>query len=382
MFVIFTCGVSPKLVLKASCSDIRTFSVRSLIVGLRRTVMLTFNDQLCGSKADRLTKTDQTCGVSVHLDVRLTQFRSSFRLSLQIPSKMSRPRSKTKKESTLHLVLRLRGGAKKRKKKSYTTPKKNKHKRKKVKLAVLKYYKVDENGKIHRLRRECPADECGAGVFMASHFDRHYCGKCCLTYCFNKPEDKVSRLRTAVTRTHCMELYMENRSDKKKKGLWLVSARHDHAVNLNDLAKKLGVGSGNLRFAEEAAMLEKLRVGQGCATALALFCDKDQSVKFVLDSDLVNGGHERVYFHPMTNAATMGMKPEDFLKFLKETGHEPILQTFDPEDALFSLHSPVLRHWLYPPAAAPPGRMQGNYKGEDVGSWTAPCRPGGPGPVQ
>lgn len=115
----------------------------------------------------------------------------------------------------MHLVLRLRGGAKKRKKKSYTTPKKNKHKRKKVKLAVLKYYKVgtvtwhqdgallcfpaisplvllqvDENGKIHRLRRECPADECGAGVFMASHFDRHYCGKCCLTYCFNKPEDK------------------------------------------------------------------------------------------------------------------------------------------------------------------------------------------------
>ena len=46
-----------------------------------------------------------------------------------------------RQESTLHLVLRLRGGAKKRKK-SYTTPKKNKHKRKKVKLAVLKYYKV------------------------------------------------------------------------------------------------------------------------------------------------------------------------------------------------------------------------------------------------
>ncbi|XP_068945650.1 ubiquitin-ribosomal protein eS31 fusion protein-like [Petaurus breviceps papuanus] len=91
------------------------------------------------------------------------------------------------KGSTLHLVLRICGGAKKRKKKSYTTPKKNKHKRK---LAVLKYYKVDENGKISRLPRECPSDECGAGVFMASHFDRHYFGKCCLTYCFNKPEDK------------------------------------------------------------------------------------------------------------------------------------------------------------------------------------------------
>lgn len=117
--------------------------------------------------------------------------------------------------------------------------------------------------------------------------------------------------------------------DKKKKGLWLVSVRHDRQVQLNDLAKKLGVGSGNLRFAEEAAMLEKLKVGQGCATALALFCDKEHSVKLVLDSDLVNGGHERVYFHPMTNEATMGLKPEDLLKFLKETGHEPVLQNFD-----------------------------------------------------
>uniref|UniRef100_A0A2K6UT88 Ubiquitin-ribosomal protein eS31 fusion protein n=1 Tax=Saimiri boliviensis boliviensis TaxID=39432 RepID=A0A2K6UT88_SAIBB len=79
--------------------------------------------------------------------------------------------------SDYNIQKELHGGAKKRKKKSYTTPKKNKHKRKKVKLAVLKYYKVDENGKISRLRRECPSDERGAGVFMASHFDRHYCGK-------------------------------------------------------------------------------------------------------------------------------------------------------------------------------------------------------------
>jgi ubiquitin-small subunit ribosomal protein S27Ae len=62
------------------------------------------------------------------------------------------------KESTLHLVLRLRGGAKKRKKKVYSTPKKIKHKRKKVKLAVLKFYKVDGEGKIERLRRECPTE--------------------------------------------------------------------------------------------------------------------------------------------------------------------------------------------------------------------------------
>ena len=111
------------------------------------------------------------------------------------------------KESTLHLVLRLRGGAKKRKKKVYSTPKKIKHKRKKTKLAILKYYKVDSDGKIERLRRECPTEsvstgflsypgtnrgtnksrfQCGAGVFMAAMQDRQYCGRCHLTYVFDK----------------------------------------------------------------------------------------------------------------------------------------------------------------------------------------------------
>jgi len=90
------------------------------------------------------------------------------------------------KESTLHLVLRLRGGmAKKRKKKNYTTPKKIKHKRKPVKMAILKYYRVDSDGKIKRLRRECPAESCGPSVFMAQHADRQYCGHCGLTYKFD-----------------------------------------------------------------------------------------------------------------------------------------------------------------------------------------------------
>lgn len=61
------------------------------------------------------------------------------------------------KESTLHLVLRLRGGGgKKKKKKNFTRPKKKKHKKKKVPLAVLKFYKVDDSGEITRTRMECP----------------------------------------------------------------------------------------------------------------------------------------------------------------------------------------------------------------------------------
>jgi len=37
-------------------------------------------------------------------------------------------------------------------------------------MAILKYYKVDSDGKIKRLRRECPTAECGAGIFVGLHF--------------------------------------------------------------------------------------------------------------------------------------------------------------------------------------------------------------------
>merc|ERR1712194_781380 len=86
------------------------------------------------------------------------------------------------KGSTLHLVLRLRGGGKKRKKKTYTKPKKIKAVHKTVKLAVLKFYQVDDNGKVTRSRRDCPHETCGAGVRMAIHKNRLHCGKCSLTY--------------------------------------------------------------------------------------------------------------------------------------------------------------------------------------------------------
>ena len=61
-----------------------------------------------------------------------------------------------------------------------------KHKHKKIKLAVLKYYKVDENNKITRLRRECTV--CGAATFMAIHYDRYTCGKCGNTLAFDEAQ--------------------------------------------------------------------------------------------------------------------------------------------------------------------------------------------------
>ena len=86
------------------------------------------------------------------------------------------------KESTLHLVLRLRGGGKKRKKKVYTKPKKVKRRSKTIPLQSLKYYRVKDDGKVERLRKYSPV--AGIGCFMAQHHDRYYCGKSGTTFLY------------------------------------------------------------------------------------------------------------------------------------------------------------------------------------------------------
>jgi small subunit ribosomal protein S27Ae len=81
------------------------------------------------------------------------------------------------KDSTLHLVLRLRGGKKKkRKKKAFTSKKRIPHKRKKEKLKLMKLFKIQRDGTVEPQRKECA--QC-AGSFRAQHKGgRLYCGCC------------------------------------------------------------------------------------------------------------------------------------------------------------------------------------------------------------
>ena len=71
------------------------------------------------------------------------------------------------------------------------------------KMATLKYYSVDSDGKIQRLRRECPSETCGAGIFMAFHKDRQYCGKChttCTSVFFLATDVKILWRRMTMNR--------------------------------------------------------------------------------------------------------------------------------------------------------------------------------------
>ena len=76
------------------------------------------------------------------------------------------------KESTLHLVLRLRGG-KKKKKKEYLTPKREKVARKKVKQQYLAAFEIVGEGQVKILRDSC--EKCGPGFLKSI---KGGCGKC------------------------------------------------------------------------------------------------------------------------------------------------------------------------------------------------------------
>lgn len=79
-------------------------------------------------------------------------------------------------ESNIYMVVDIEGGAKGKKKKKDTKKKKKKHTKKKVKLAVLKYYKV-EGDKVVRLKQQT-----NYGTFLADHGNRLYCGRTHVTY--------------------------------------------------------------------------------------------------------------------------------------------------------------------------------------------------------
>ena len=70
-------------------------------------------------------------------------------------------------------------------------------------------------------------------------------------------------------------------------------------------------------------MRETLGVEPGSVTPFAVINDKSRRVTVILDANLMQ--HERVNFHPLVNSMTTGLAREDLLRFLRDTGHEPIV---------------------------------------------------------
>ena len=129
--------------------------------------------------------------------------------------------------------------------------------------------------------------------------------------------EESSKINAEIPGTHCRNLYLR---DKKKKN-FLVVAANETDVDLKTLQDKLE--SGRFSFGSADRLWQYLGIRPGSVCPFTVINDKDHAVQIVLDGFMMK--QERVNYHPLDNRMTIGISPDDLLKFLKHTGHEPII---------------------------------------------------------
>jgi Ala-tRNA(Pro) deacylase len=120
---------------------------------------------------------------------------------------------------------------------------------------------------------------------------------------------------------HCKNLFLKDKKDR----LWLVTCLDEQRVDLNRLSKLLG--AARFSFGRAELLREVLGVTPGAVTPLAIVNDDGQRVTHVLDAKLV--AHALVNCHPLENDATCTLRSEDLLRFIRSTGHEPVILDLD-----------------------------------------------------
>jgi Ala-tRNA(Pro) deacylase len=131
--------------------------------------------------------------------------------------------------------------------------------------------------------------------------------------------DEGRDLKVGMPGGHSKNLFLKD----KKGALYLAVAWCDTAVDLVGLGKALG-SKGRLSFGKPELMRDTLGVIPGAVTPFALVNETARALReVVLDRALLQ--FERVWFHPLENTATTGLKPEDLLKFIRHCGFEPRL---------------------------------------------------------
>ena len=112
----------------------------------------------------------------------------------------------------------------------------------------------------------------------------------------------------------------------KKAGFFLLVVTADRKLDMKKLPGLLGKGTKEFRFADEAALKEKLGCGKGAASPLGVMTDAAGEVTVVLDEELM--GAAKIGCHPCQNDRTLTLTPDQLKAFLAKYSHEPMLVNF------------------------------------------------------
>lgn len=121
--------------------------------------------------------------------------------------------------------------------------------------------------------------------------------------------------------THCRNLFLR---DKKKK-MFLITAANETPVDLKALRGVLNCG--RLSFGSKDRLREFLGIEPGSVSPFCVINDENQDVQIVLDKKAVSA--DIINVHPLDNTMTVGIAPNDLLKFFNNTGHAPLIVDFD-----------------------------------------------------
>ena len=123
----------------------------------------------------------------------------------------------------------------------------------------------------------------------------------------------------------CKNLFLCNRQQTQ---FYLLMMHGEKPFKTKFLSAQLGCA--RLSFADAGHMAEYLHTTPGSVSALELMFDTDHHIQLVMDKPLT--GDEYISAHPGLSTSTLRLKQEDLLKFVRSTGHEPIIVDLPVEE--------------------------------------------------
>ena len=130
--------------------------------------------------------------------------------------------------------------------------------------------------------------------------------------------EESQALRGQIPGGHAKNLFVKD----KKGRLFLLVLGEETEIDLKRVHERIG-GQGRVTFGSADLLEEVWGVRPGAVTPFGAINDSDGRVSVVLDEAMMT--HERLNFHPLVNTRTTGLMSGDLLRFLRATGHEPVI---------------------------------------------------------
>ncbi|MEE8333530.1 MAG: prolyl-tRNA synthetase associated domain-containing protein [Alphaproteobacteria bacterium] len=135
--------------------------------------------------------------------------------------------------------------------------------------------------------------------------------------------EEAGALRGNLPGAHCKSLFLRD----KKGAQFLVVCLEDRRIDMKALAAI--IGAGRLSFGSPERLMAALGVTPGSVTPFATINDQGAAaVSVVLDAEMMAA--PLVNYHPLINTMTTSLTPDDLMRFLGDTGHQPRITDLGP----------------------------------------------------